>query len=209
MSVTRTIRVVSADDHPLIREGLAALVAGYPDITIVGEASDGIEAVQQFENLRPDVLLMDLQMPKMSGLEAIAAIRARHPSARIIVLTTYDTEHLASKALLSGAQAYLLKSSVRRELIDTIRAVYRGQRRVDPGVANAIAAQAGEITLTRRELDVLSLVAQGQSNRSIGEALSITEETVKGHVKNLLSKLGANDRAHAAALGLKRGLIQI
>ncbi len=198
---------MTADDHLLIREGLAALIGAHPDIEIVGEAADGDEAIRKFEELRPDVLLLDLQMPKRHGVEVIGEIRSRFPSARIIVLTTYDMEQVVSKALAAGAQAYLLKTSVRRELINTIRSVATGRRHVDPEVANTLANHADDEPLTPREVAVLSLVAEGNSNREIGSALSIAEETVKGHIKSILSKLTANDRAHAVAIGLKRGII--
>lgn len=201
------IRVMTADDHLLIREGLAALIGAHPDIEIVGEAADGDEAIRKFEELRPDVLLLDLQMPKRHGVEVIGEIRSRFPAARIIVLTTYDMEQVVSKALAAGAQAYLLKTSVRRELINTIRSVVTGRRHVDPEVATTLANHADDEPLTPREVAVLSLVAEGNSNREIGSALSIAEETVKGHIKSILSKLTANDRAHAVAIGLKRGII--
>jgi DNA-binding NarL/FixJ family response regulator len=198
---------MTADDHQLIREGLVALVAAHPDIEIVGEAADGDEAVRKFEELQPDVLLLDLQMPKRHGIEVIGEIRNRFPAARIIVLTTYDTEQIASKALTAGAQAYLLKTAVRRDLVNTIRSVVTGRKHVDPEVATTLASYADEDPLTPREVAVLSLVAEGNSNREIGVALSIAEETVKGHIKSILSKLTAKDRAHAVALGLKRGII--
>ncbi|WP_109366583.1 response regulator [Ochrobactrum soli] len=201
------IRVITADDHLLIREGLAALIGAYPDIEIVGEAADGDDAIRKFVELQPDVLLLDLQMPKRHGVEVIREIRSRFPAARIIVLTTYDMEQVVSKALAAGAQAYLLKTSVRRELINTIRSVVTGRRHVDPEVATTLANHADDDPLTPREVAVLSLVAEGNSNREIGSALSIAEETVKGYIKSILSKLTANDRAHAVAIGLKRGII--
>jgi two-component system, NarL family, response regulator len=198
---------MTADDHLLIREGLAALLAAHPDISIVGEAADGEQTVLKFDELRPDVLLLDLQMPKKHGIDVISEIRALDPSAKIIVLTTYEMDQLASKAISAGAQAYLLKTSVRRELVNTIRSVVSGRRHVDPGVATTLATYADEEKLTPREIAVLSLVAGGNSNREIGYALSLAEETVKGHIKSILSKLSANDRAHAVALGLRRGII--
>lgn len=197
------------DDHPLIREGLAALLAGHPDISIVGEASDGDEATVKFDELLPDVVLLDLQMPTMSGLEALEVIKRKHPWSRFIILTTYDTEQLASKALNAGAHAYLLKSSVRRELVDTIHAVFRGQRRIAADIAESLAEHADDDQLTQREVSVLELIAGGNSNRAVGECLSITEETVKGHVKSILVKLTAKDRTHAVALAIKRGIIEI
>lgn len=207
--MTKSIRILTVDDHALIREGLAALLAGHPGIAIVGEASDGDEAIVKFDELLPDIVLLDLQMPRMSGLEALDAIRRKHPWSRFIVLTTYDTEQLASKALSAGAHAYLLKSSVRHELVDTIHAVFRGQRRVAADVAENLAIHADDDPLTPREVNVLQLIAGGNSNRAVGEHLSISEETVKGHVKSILVKLVAKDRTHAVALAIKRGIIDI
>ncbi|MDI7862342.1 response regulator transcription factor [Rhizobiaceae bacterium n13] len=209
MTAHGPIRVLVVDDHHLIREGIAALVASQGDIEIVGEAADGNQAVAQFEALRPDVMLLDLQMPGMGGLEALADIKSRHPQARIVILTTYDGDHLASRALAAGAQAYILKSSVRRELLDTIRAVFRGQKHVQADVAAKLSDHAGEDVLTTRELAVLSLIAEGNTNKAIGERLSITEETVKGYVKSILAKLHAKDRTHAVTLGIKRGIIEL
>lgn len=206
---SRSITVLTADDHALIREGLAALLSGETDISIIGEACDGHEAIAMFDRLKPDVLLLDLQMPNLAGLDALAIIKDRHPSAKVIVLTTYDTEQLASRAIALGAQAYLLKSSVRKELIDTIRAVLRGQRHVSAQVAGTLAKHAYDQPLTPREIAVLSLIAFGNSNRAVGESLSITEETVKGYVKNILFKLDAKDRTHAVALAFKRGIIEL
>ncbi len=206
---SRPIRVMTADDHLLIREGLAALIAAHPDIELVGEAADGEQAIRRYSELEPDVMLLDLQLPKVHGIDVLTEIRKAYPNARVIILTTYDFEQLASKAIAAGAQAYLLKSSVRKDLINTIRSVVRGRRHVDAEVANTLATYADGESLTTREISVLALVAEGNSNREIGLVLSITEETVKGHIKSILSKLTANDRAHAVAIGLKRGIISL
>lgn len=208
-AMSTPIRILIADDHPLIREGLLALLAGYPDIELVGEAADGKEAVDMFMRLQPDLLVLDLQMPVLSGLDAMAAILARDPDARIIVLTTYDTQQLVAQALGAGARAYLLKTAVRVDLVKTIRTVHAtGRRIIDAGVVETLQANSLNNTLTRRETDVLKLIACGNTNREIGLALHLTEETVKSYVKSLLSKLSANDRAHAVAIGIKRGLIE-
>lgn len=208
-AMSTPIRILIADDHPLIREGLLALLAGYPDIELVGEAADGKEAVDLFMRLQPDLLVLDLQMPVLSGLDAMAAILARDPDARIIVLTTYDTQQVVAQALGAGARAYLLKTAVRVDLVNTIRTVHAtGRRIIDAGVVETLQANSLNNTLTRRETDVLKLIACGNTNREIGLALHLTEETVKSYVKSLLSKLSANDRAHAVAIGIKRGLIE-
>ena len=201
------IRIMVVDDHPLLREGVAALIATEPDLQLVAVAADGREAIEQFRAMRPDVTLMDLQMPNMSGIDAIISIRNESPDARIIVLTTYAGDALAMRALKAGAQAYVLKGMVRKELLETIRAVNEGHRRVQPDVAMQIASHTADAALSARELEVLELIAAGHSNKAIGSRLSINEETVKGHVKNILAKLGANDRTHAAVIGVKRGII--
>ena len=201
------IRLLAVDDHPLVREGIAALVAAQPDIVLVAEAADGRAALDMFRTHRPDVTLMDMQMPGLSGIDAIIAIRGDFPDARIIVLTTYEGDDLARRALRAGAQAYILKSSVRKDLLETIRAVHRGQKRVQPEVATNMASHLDDEALSTREIAVLELVAAGNSNRQIGTRLGIAEETVKGHVKSILAKLRANDRTHAVTIGLKRGLI--
>lgn len=207
MTAPYQIRLLAADDHPLVREGIAALVANQPDIVLVAEATDGQDALDKFRTHRPDVTLMDIQMPGLSGIDAITAIRGEFPNARIIVLTTYGGDELARRALRAGAQAYILKSSVRKELLDTIRAVHGGQRKIQPEVASDLAMHLGDETLSARELMVLDLIAAGNSNKLIASRLGIAEETVKGHVKSILAKLRANDRTHAVTLGLKRGLI--
>ncbi|WP_210164795.1 response regulator [Rhizobium leguminosarum] len=188
---------------------MAGLLAGNDDIQIVGEAADGREAVELFDALRPDILLLDLQMPGMTGIEAMVEIRSRHPMARMVVLTTYDTEELAAQAMAAGAKGYLLKSSVRRELINTIRSVHAGRHHVNADVAESLAGRANGEALTKREITVLALIAEGLSNRLIGERLSISEEPVKTYVKSLLLKLGASGRAHAVAVGVKRGIISL
>ena len=203
------IRILAVDDHPLLRDGIAALVAGQPDMKIVAEGSNGREAIQLFRAHRPDVTLMDLQMPEMSGLDAIIAIRGEFPDARIIVLTTYAGDVQALRALQAGARAYLLKNLVHRELLDTIRAVHAGKRTLSPQVSYELAEHATDEALTRGEIDVLRLIAVGNANKQIADQLSISEDTVKGRVKNILSKLDARDRTHAAMIGLKRGIIEL
>jgi DNA-binding NarL/FixJ family response regulator len=203
------IRILCVDDHPLLREGIAALVAGEADMTMVAESSNGREAIQQFRDHRPDVTLMDLQMPEMSGLDAIIAIRSEFPDARIIVLTTYAGDVQALRALQAGARAYLLKNLVHKELLDTIRAVHAGRKSMSPQVSYELAEHATDDGLTKAEIDVLRLIAAGNANKEIAARLSITEDTVKGRVKNILSKLGAHDRTHAAIIGVKRGIIDL
>jgi len=198
-----------ADDHPLIREGIAALMTTRTDFKLVAEASNGRQAVEQFRTHHPDVTLMDLQMPDMDGIDATIAIRSEFPKARIIVLTTYAGDVLALRALKAGAQAYLLKNDVRKDLLDRIRAVHAGQKHIHSQVANELAEHAGDDSLTRREVEVLALIAAGNSNKLIADQLSITDETVKTHVSSVLSKLGAGDRTHAVTLALKRGIIEL
>lgn len=208
-SVPNRIRILAVDDHPLLLEGVAALVASQTDMELVAEATDGRQAIAQFRKHRPDITLMDLQLPDMEGVDAMIAIHSEFPEARIIVLTTYTGDIQVLRALKAGARAYLLKGLLRKELLETIRAVHAGQKRIPPEVAAQLAEYAAEDALTSREIDVLRLVAAGNANKQIAAQLSITEETVKGHVKNILSKLRANDRTHAVTIGLKRGIIKL
>jgi DNA-binding NarL/FixJ family response regulator len=203
------IRILTVDDHSLLREGIAALVAGQSDMTLVAEASNGREAIQQFRAQVPDVTLMDLLMPEMGGLDAMIAIRSEFPDARIIVLTTYAGDVQALRALQAGARAYLLKSLVHKELLDTIRAVHAGRKTLSPEVSCELAEHATDDPLTRAEVDVLRLIVAGNANKQIADRLSISEETVKGRIRNILSKLGANDRTQAAMIGLKRGIVAL
>jgi DNA-binding NarL/FixJ family response regulator len=206
---TKPIGVLAVDDHALLREGIAALVNAESDMKLVAEASNGKEAIEKFRLHRPDVTLMDLQMPALNGIEAIIGIRSEFPNARIIVLTTYAGDVQVLRALKAGARGYVLKGHVRRELLDTIRAVHAGQRRIPPEVAAELAEHVVEDELSSREIDVLRLIASGNANKEIGAQLSIAEDTVKSHVTNILAKLGANDRTHAVTIGLKRGIIEL
>jgi DNA-binding NarL/FixJ family response regulator len=203
------IRILSVDDHPLLREGIAALIGNQTDMEIVAEACNGREALEQFRKHRPDITLMDLQMPEMSGIDAVSAIRSEFPEGRIIILTTHAGDVQVSRALKAGARAYLLKGLLRKELLETIRAVHAGRKRLSSEVAAEIAEHASDDALTPREVDVLRLVAGGNANKEIAAQLSLTEETVKSHIRNILAKLGANDRTHALAIGLKRGIIDL
>jgi DNA-binding NarL/FixJ family response regulator len=203
------IRVLSVDDHPLLREGIAALVNSEGDMQLVAEATNGQDAIEKFRLHRPDVTLMDLQMPAMNGIEAIIGIRSEFPDARVIVLTTYTGDVQVLRALKAGARAYVLKGHARRELLDTIRAVHAGQKRIPPEVAAELADHCAEDDLSSREIDVLRLIATGNANKQIAAQLSIAEETVKSHVTNILAKLSANDRTHAVTLALKRGIIEL
>jgi DNA-binding NarL/FixJ family response regulator len=205
----KKIRILTVDDHPVLRQGITALIADESDMTLVAEAENGREAIRQFRTHRPDITLMDLQMPEMNGLDAMIAIRGEFPDARIIVLTTYTGDVQARRALQAGARAYLLKNSLHKELLNTIRAVHAGRKNLSPEVSFDLAEHAAEDTLSPLEVRVLGLIAQGNSNKAIAALLSVTEDSVKGHVRNILSKLGANDRTHAAMIGVKRGIIEL
>ena len=208
-TTSNPIRILLADDHPVLRQGIKALAADERDMQFVSEASNGREAIEQFRKHRPDIALMDLQMPDMNGLDAMIAILGEFPDARIIILTTYAGDVRVSRALKAGARGYLLKSLLRKELLDTIRAVHGGLRRIPADLAMQVADHVADDTLTPREIEVLRSIAAGNANKLIADQLSITEETVKGHIKNILSKLGANDRTHAVTIGLKRGIIEL
>jgi DNA-binding NarL/FixJ family response regulator len=203
------IRVLAVDDHPLLREGIAAVIAAESDLELVAEASTGEEAIRLFRQHRPDITLMDLRMPDMTGIEAINAIRAEYSGARIIVVTTYAGDVQAVQALKAGAAAYLLKNTLRKELIDAIRTVHAGKRRIPPEVASEIAEHAADDALTEREVEVLRRVGTGQSNKQIAAQLSISEGTVKAHMKSILPKLRAQDRTHAVMIAVKRGILNI
>ena len=203
------IRILAVDDHALVRDGIAGLVGVQPDMVVVGEASNGREAIQQFRLHQPDVTLMDLQMPEINGIEALIAIRNEFPDARVIVLTTYTGDVQILRALKAGAQAYLLKNTLHKELLQTIRAVHAGKKSLSPEASYEIAEHATDDALTPAEINVLRLIAAGNANKQIADQLKITEETVKSRVKSILSKLGANDRTHAAMIGIKRGIIEL
>jgi DNA-binding NarL/FixJ family response regulator len=203
------IRILSVDDHPLLREGVGALIDNQKDMRLVAEASNGREAIKQFRSYRPDVTLMDVKMSEMDGMNALIAIRSEFPDARIIVLTAYAGDALCMQAMNAGARAYLLKDNARKDLLDTIRAVHTGKKLIHAEVAAELASHATDDALSEREIEVLSLVAGGNSNKLIADQLKIALDTVKGHVKSILSKLGANDRTHAVTVGLKRGIIEL
>jgi DNA-binding NarL/FixJ family response regulator len=207
MQANKKITVLTVDDHPMIREGIAGAVNLESDMTLVGEATNGQEAIEAFRRLQPDVALMDLQMPVMSGTEALTVIRSEFPSARIIMLTTYDGDVQAVRALRAGAQGYLLKSMLRKELLETIRMVYAGKRCIPREVAERIADNFDHDSLTSREIAVLRLVSNGHSNKLVGQQLSISEDTVKNHMGSILSKLSAQDRTHAVTIAMRRGFL--
>jgi DNA-binding NarL/FixJ family response regulator len=206
--MTRTIRILTADDHGLVRKGIAAILASQPDMNLVAEASNGCEAVEQFRSHGPDITLMDLQMPEMNGLDAMIAIRAEFPDARVIMLTTYAGDVHVLRAMKVGARGYLLKTLLDKELLDTIRAVHAGKKVLSAEASYEVAEHATSDVLTPAEIDVLRLIAAGHANKQIAHELSSTEDSVKGRVKSILSKLGATDRTHAAMIGVRRGIIQ-
>jgi DNA-binding NarL/FixJ family response regulator len=208
-TVHHRIRILAVDDHPIFRQGITGLLSDQPDMELVAEASNGLEAIRQFRAQQPDITLMDLQMPEMSGLDAVIAIRGEFPEARIIVLTTYTGDVQVLRALKAGARAYLLKNTLHKDLLDTIRVVHAGKKALSPEATFELAEHAMDDALTPGEIAVVRLIASGNANKQIADQLSITEETVKGRVKNILSKLNANDRTHAATIALKRGIIEL
>ena len=208
-SASNPIRILTVDDHPLILKGIASLINAEADMKLIAEAAGGPEAIEKFRQHRPDVTLMDLQMPDLSGTETITQIRNEFPEARIVVLTTYTGDAQVLKALKAGARAYVLKGHVHRELLEIIRVVHAGQKRIPPDIAAQLAEHAADDALSARELEVLRLIAAGNSNKRIASQLAIGEATVKSHVTNILSKLGANDRTHAVTLALKRGIVDL
>ncbi len=208
-NAAQQIRVLIVDDHPLLREGVMAVLANEADVRVVAEASNGREAVEAFRTLRPDIVLMDIQMPEMNGIDAIAEIRSEAPNARIVVLTTYKGDVNALRALRAGAVGYLLKGQLRTELVQTIRAVHAGGRRIPAEIAADLAAHLGEDSLSEREIQVLRSVAQGNSNKRVAAHLGVSEETVKAHMKSIVSKLSANDRTHAVTIALRRGILEL
>jgi DNA-binding NarL/FixJ family response regulator len=203
------IRILCVDDHALVRDGISSLLGSQDDMQVIAEAGTGLDALEEFRRHLPDITLMDLRMPDMNGIDAMIAILSEFPNARFIVLTTYSGDVEIVRALRAGAQAYLLKGHLRKELFDTIRAVHNGRRRIPPEIASQIANHTADSNLSIREIDVLQLIATGNANKLVADKLSISEDTVKGHVKSILSKLGAHDRTHAVTIAVKRGIIEL
>jgi DNA-binding NarL/FixJ family response regulator len=209
MNATNSIRVFSVDDHPLLREGIATLIKNQPDMVLVAEASNGRDAIQQFQKHKPDVTLMDVRLPDINGIDVMIEIRNEFPDARIVMLTTFEGDAEIQRALEAGARGYMLKSMPPKELVDVIRQVHAGKKRIPPEIAAQLAEHMSDESLTGREIEVLQQVANGNRNRDIAERLFISEETVKVHIKHIMEKLGANDRTQAVAIGIRRGIIHL
>ncbi|HXO60798.1 MAG TPA: response regulator transcription factor [Candidatus Acidoferrales bacterium] len=209
MNEPSRIRVFSVDDHPLLREGIAAIINNQQDMQVIAQAANGQDAIQHFKKHQPDVTLMDLRLPDMSGIDAMVAIRAEFPEARIILLTTFEGDMEIKRALEAGARGYLLKSMPPKELVEAIRQVHAGKKRIPPQLAAQLAEHMSDEALTTREIEVLAQIAGGNRNRDIAEQLFISEETVKVHIKHIMEKLGASDRTQAVAIGIRRGIIQL
>jgi DNA-binding NarL/FixJ family response regulator len=209
MSEPRTIRVLSVDDHPLLREGIATLINSQPDMRLIAEAATGQEAIQQFDLHQPDVTLMDLRLPDMSGIDVVIALRSQHPEARIIMLTTFEGDVEIQRALEAGARGYLLKSMPPKDMLEAIRQVHAGKKRIPAEIASQLAEHMGDEALTDREIEVLRAIAEGNRNRDIANKLFISEETVKVHIKHIMEKLNASDRTQAVAIGVRRGIIEL
>jgi DNA-binding NarL/FixJ family response regulator len=209
MNTSSNVRILSVDDHPLMREGIAAIIRNETDMVLIAEASNGREAIAGYREHRPDIVLMDLRLPDISGIDAVIAIRTEHPFAKIIMLTTFEGDAEIQRALEAGAQGYMLKSMPRKQLVEMIRKVHAGKKHIPPEVAAHLAEHMGEESLSKREVEVLHKVAGGNRNSDIATLLFISEETVKGHIKHIMEKLGASDRTEAVAIGLRRGIIQL
>lgn len=207
--MTESIRILVVDDHPLLQEGIALVVAHEPDMRLVGSAATGHEAVEMYEKLRPGLVLMDLRLPDMSGIDAMITIRAKYPTAKVIILTTFEGDAEVNRALTAGAAGYLLKTMPRKQIVDSMRAIHAGRRRIDPGVAANLAEHMGQEVLSQREVEILRQVAEGSRNKEIAAQLTLSEETIKSHMKNILEKLGAADRTQAVSIAVRRGIMQL
>ncbi len=207
--MTEPIRILIVDDHPLLQEGIALVVDHEPDMQLVGSAATGRESVEMFEKLRPGLVLMDLRLPDMSGIDAMIAIRAKSPTAKVIILTTFEGDAEVNRALKAGAAGYLLKTMPRKQIVDSMRLIHAGRRRIDPGVAASLAEHMGQETLSQREIEILKQVAEGSRNKEIAAHLTLSEETIKSHMKNILEKLGASDRTQAVSIAVRRGIMQL
>jgi len=209
MNESTPIRILCVDDHPLVHEGIATVIRNQPDMTLIAEAFNGREAIQKFREHKPDVVLLDLRLPDMSGIDTMITIRNEFPEARAIILTTFEGDAEIQRALVAGARAYVLKSMPPKELVEVIRKVHAGKKPIAPQIAAQLAEHYGDEALTQREIDVLRQIAGGNRNRDIAEKLFISEETVKVHIKHVMEKLGASDRTQAVAIGVRRGIIQL